>query len=277
MNTKETARPTVDVSIDFDFFVREDPMWDWGHRDDLFSATVLWTVRYMERDLYKELEIAEHADFHPLDLAEALKSKNIHMRGGLKYAAGIADSHSWAFPFFTGRRGGPPNYLVNIDAHHDIFQDGTTNHVVQAQNWLLHLTEAWEDTNTRFIQLYPRWKDQGIERPSGLYVPPSMVMASWADWGGFREEVNVRHIFLCRSSPWVPPHFDPLFKSMVNLLGAYRRVVELQPLVARTYPTRVEAAALQEQSRRLWEQSREQYRQAREQQQQQQEQAPPAP
>ena len=39
------AKP-IALSIDFDFFSYEDPMWDWGHRENsFFQGETMWWIR----------------------------------------------------------------------------------------------------------------------------------------------------------------------------------------------------------------------------------------
>jgi hypothetical protein len=48
----------VDLSIDFDFFIKEDPMWDFGHNESILflNFSPLWQIRYADYDLVKETD-----------------------------------------------------------------------------------------------------------------------------------------------------------------------------------------------------------------------------
>lgn len=235
--------PTVDVSVDFDFFVREEPLWDFGHSENGLFLHLAWATRYSSIDLYSETNPVVYADFQPTTeaLKTALVSKNILTTP--KGQAGVADSHSYAYSFFADARGGPPDALINIDAHHDIF-DIHRPGVVDCSNWLAELIKKWP--NTRFLQLYPKWKDAELDGPGAAAVAGRLEQLKWADWSGFTKQHKLRNLFICRSGAWVPPHLDPQFVGFVDGVGLWFRnkAYQLQPITKREFPT-PEAAAQQ--------------------------------
>lgn len=202
----------VDLSIDFDFFVREDPWWDWGHdeRMHVFMEQA-WKMRYrnglvgLGPDVVKETDPATHADFLPLKLPEQLMAKNMVLSS--RRAVRVADSHVHAYEMLTAsaQRGGKPDVLLNIDAHHDVFSTGPLN----CGNWLVHY--AQRVPGVRMVQLYPEWKwRDNYDGPGKL---PALELRSFKSFS-FPTPVVVRDIFLCRSGSWVPPHLDDQFKWM---------------------------------------------------------------
>src|SRR4051812_39722521 len=62
------------LSIDFDFFVRELPEFDWGHSETMFFLDAIWPIRYATSvfDVEREVDPDVHADFKPEDLGVKL-------------------------------------------------------------------------------------------------------------------------------------------------------------------------------------------------------------
>lgn len=235
--------PTVDLSLDFDFFAREDPRWDWGHddRNPLYDQ-VAWNLRYENQNLWEECAPARHADFLPGQLVAALLSKNVHFPPAAR--VGIADSHRYAYGFFREAPGGPPAFFLQLDAHHDCF--GLLDHrgelgALTSGNWLQHLLHHWRGLpGSAVLQMYPKWKDSdewGRANPTDDGRRP--VEYHWSKWAGFANPVRVRNVFLCRSGTWVPPHLDAQFNELVRVLQATitaQQFKVLQPITKRTAP-----------------------------------------
>jgi hypothetical protein len=220
------ATPTVDLSIDFDFFIREDPMWDLGHSEwHPHIQHALWMSRYRSIPLHDETDPARFADFVPAAevLIRELAARGIRIPSGIR-SLRVAESHVEAKQFFCGQKI-PADYLVNIDAHHDAFT--TAEDELSCENWLAHTAAIVERRSwpTRVIQVYPTWKNpRGDRRPMA-----DITVEKWPTFaiptGAF-----VRNVFLCRSGGWVPPHHDPAFETLaVGLAKRSHRVLGLVP------------------------------------------------
>jgi hypothetical protein len=246
---------TADLSIDFDFFSREELIWDWGHgeREDNLFAHFAWQARYASSafDLYEATDPKKYADFLPFDIIPNLVKK------GLKFddikKIGVAESHKEAFRFFS--RAKAPDYLINIDAHHDIYTDCKTP--LHCGNWVSHLHRRWQD-NTKWIQIYPKWKaldEEGVEESVQKTGVPIHAYR-FNDWNP--EPVQVRSIFICRSGAWVPPHMDGYFIDMVRTFADFgHRFVELGKLSRREYPSHAAHAKAVEATNKQWAEFRE--------------------
>lgn len=252
------AKPLiVDLSIDFDFFVREKWIWDWGHGEDTTPGddlhnNFLWQVRYQTNmvHMYTAMDPAKHADFQPtfMKLLGELALKKVMFVHGRTGEFGYADSHQHAFPFFQNTKGRtqaerePPDMLINLDAHHDCWNgDPRDPNKVDCGNWLRRLTGTWGD-KTKYLQVYPSWAED-IEKQGRVHVDLPLQVTKWNDWTGLEVPHRVRHVFLCRSAGWVPPHLDPVFVKFLSQLGTFmdmRRVTEYGDLMTRQYPTEEE-------------------------------------
>ena len=268
--------PIVDISIDFDFFVRELPEWDLTHNnscpDPMLFKQMLWTVRYATHRLYEWTRMETYADFLPSALFERLiGDKGFRLGPQTGRSIGIADSHRLAFEFFHNlwKTTTPPDALINIDAHHDCYPSWSSEMVkgdrycrtveaiiggqpldidtlheaapgLRCDNWLTYLFDHWQD-HTHFVQLYPKWKALDVDKAPQRLLP-MFHFNDWKGFGGANHSLQIRHIFVCRSPEWVPPHHDTRFLELLSAcvqLGGKTRFLEKLP--ERIAPTEAEA------------------------------------
>jgi hypothetical protein len=213
----------VDLSIDFDFFVCYPVEYDntgLGEPDHARSAA-LWRQR--ERDGWDLRRVGDptDADFDPVEIVQEFEDD------GLDFTAvrdvGVADSHVQAHHFFAKRwkRDGEPDELRNVDAHHDIERlDEAENYlagVLDCANWVRHL--ALTAPRVQIEQVFPGWllRKYCTASPSDL---PNWRWRQWPELPAFARPCFVRHIFLCLSSPWTPPHLYRTFHAMAAALEA---------------------------------------------------------
>jgi hypothetical protein len=237
-------KPAIDVSIDFDFFIREDPIWDWGHREEqgaigrLFVGPI-WKTRYASLDLHFLTDPAEHADFLPSSLPGLLRAKGLRVNARTKVA--VAASHLEALAFFRGARR-PADMLINIDAHHDLWPLALGAEP-NCGNWLTRLASERPLMNIR--QVYPAWKDRAIDGPPTAPVKVCGWNDPWEPDGG----APIRRLFLCLSPVWVPPHHDASFillaRHFAALAGSAEVIGEGIPDRAAYAPSRSEAREMQ--------------------------------
>lgn len=228
--------PTVDLSIDFDFFVREDPDWDLGHSEHpevrgTYTDTI-WDVRYLQLDLHALTDLRTYADFMPTQLQLALSTKGVALVPQALRYVGFADSHEYAYNLFTLHDDPVAPVVLNIDAHHDMWEPGP--HPMCA-NWATWLHD-YKAPGSHFIHAYPSW----LQDP-GAPVRP-MEQVQWSKWPGLGTPHRVRRIFLCRSGAWVPPHLDPDFFALADLLRRFGRTKWYEQFKPRRAPTAREAA-----------------------------------
>lgn len=237
---------TVDLSLDFDFWVREDPLWDYGHaetddpRENLIHLITLWQIRYQSQDLYGETDMAKFADFPPEGILTALASKKLRARKIGRMM--VAESHRHAYDFFRERwlRQGEPDVLVHIDAHHDLWP-WTPGQPHSCGNWL---TRLLAETPVPTTVVYPGWKDHGLDGPA--HGPA--LLTDWQSWQE-PEPLTIRNVFLCRSGVWVPPHHDERFLSLAQILHmavGRGRIDVPENIYQRNAPTEEEARVQRE-------------------------------
>lgn len=236
----------VDLSLDWDFFCREESEWDFGHSESeklmgVFLVS-LWHPRYasLTHDLKEGTNMRKWADLMPGMLPKALHDRKFHFvpkrdrkEFGFSTHIAFAESHKHAFSVFAASLR-PADFVVNIDAHHDLFSEVPHEGALNCGNWGTALYDRWHPRGTQFIQVYPSWKfspechapgaREGL--PLGFPEAPPVggreVKAfSWRKWRGMEEDVYIRNIYFCRSGVWTPPHHDEEFFGLARILAQF--------------------------------------------------------
>jgi hypothetical protein len=225
------------LSVDWDYFTREDPKWDWGHQEDPLFYELIWKIRQhqFERqglDIVAETCPDRHAKPRPAIFWEALKTLGFDL--SCVDFVGISNSHSNAYQTFR-ERSAKSVKLYNFDAHHDLGYkgeelDGDAGFGrVNAENWLgmLYLLKP----SLRAEIVYPAWKGL-VEWKQAAFHP---MMKRFARPRVFdvlpvsRRYVEVIHI--CKSSAWTPPWHDGAFQAFVGDL--YNHIPKRSMVVSR--------------------------------------------
>lgn len=247
----------VDVSIDFDFFVREDFLWDWGHTEHPIDSPMfmlfmqnIWDLRYREQNLHELTDMKKYADFKPQEIFTQLRDRGI--LAGDKMQLGISESHRDGLVHFGGALS-PPDMFINIDAHHDLYTE-PKERGVDCGNWITSLYDRWKPKkDVQFVQLYPVWQKRGSDAtPVDQHANANREVEAYYfhNWRGMKGPGVIRNIFFCRSGEWVPPHHDECFFATAALLiNMARGWQEYTRLLVRHFPTAEENAQYVEESR----------------------------
>lgn len=231
------SRPNVWLSIDWDFFVREDPKWDWGHAESPIFQSLAWEIRVADflqsgRNLHEEMTL-RHASPKPGAFWRRLLE--LGYRFDKVKAFVVADSHRWAYWIFDRKNGlGPApdkTRLVHFDAHHDLvynvkrFSDNKRNKDAACDDW--HMLTILNNPKLRSLVVYPLWKGlhdwkrtlgswEGHRMPEAREV--YRLITKWVDFGVWDDARvaeaagQVEVVFLCRSGGWTPPWHDQAFR-----------------------------------------------------------------
>lgn len=241
------------LSLDWDFFCREKPEWDWGHTETRIHQVLSWAVRASTslargEDLRKETSL-KYAKPAPGRFWQSLQRLGFTFDRTSKL--GIADSHRHAYRFFTGE---PDDVqIVHVDAHHDLFYsvDALDTSIEQddprCDDWhLLTLLRG----NIRSLVVYPPWKglcewewlmDNILNTANTWEIHRTLrKMADACVWGDPNVPAvagPVEAVFVCRSSAWTPPWHDKAFNRLVReaevLTGTKAEVVGPDPRMRR--------------------------------------------
>jgi hypothetical protein len=261
-------RPVIiDLSIDFDFFVREDLRWDWGHHEAAEDSENWWSLNaWMARyctssfNIFDETDPRKHADVPPTQKFFIVASQSKGLLFGnkanmWKRRLGIAESHVHAFRFFR-ESSTPADMVVNIDAHHDVYTNADES--LSCENWVSHLHQEWP--TTQFVQVYPKWVDIDTQWDDE-YAATIAVPLQVSTWKNFVAPFGaiVRDIFICRSGAWTPPHLDQQFIELVKCAPARANNIQLLDTICdRPSPTYVEHQTQVEEVKKLWAELRQQ-------------------
>jgi len=205
----------IALSIDFDFFVREDPIWDFGHSEiNPIFLQAAWATRYLHIDLEKECDIKKYADFLPSKLWENLLPKGLHLLSQVPCL--IADSHLDAAYWIKNNE---HDLIINLDAHHDCWPIPKGG--IDCGSWLTPYT-------IETISVYPTWKDSNWDNPPTRKIS----IVKWKDFK-LSELGLITKIFACRSSAWIPPHLDEDFNQLSELLFETTEVSKIKEIPIR--------------------------------------------
>lgn len=211
----------VFLSVDFDYFCREEDEWDWGHSEnsDMFNE-IAWMSRTR---WYEETLLEKYANPHPVKFWDKLIELGFNFDDCESLS--VANSHLWAAPDFLDLCPGEVT-IVNFDAHHDmgylswkqLKKEWLDKGRIDCSNWLLVLMHQLQ--TLRAAVVYPEWK--GLREIKGR---PSWKNSKSIDarfqYGVYDEEFvrslagSVVGIFIAKSSAWMPPWHDEAFAEFV--------------------------------------------------------------
>lgn len=120
-------------------------------------------------------------------------------------ASALVNSHKYCYDFVHKYFWGRPLKIVNIDFHHDVYN----NHIgVSHGNWLLKLCEESD-------KIHPYW----VARPSSGKNDMGIELPTIS----FKEAIagEYQGVFVCRSGLYSPPHLDRVFVETFNIMRRY--------------------------------------------------------
>ena len=265
---------SVLLSVDFDFFSREDPAWDWGHsepspnepRDShahLYAAMVWMMGRYSMThmltgkrvDLFEETD-PKHAGLLPEDFVTTIDAAGLRWYDVDNVPLWVADSHRHGLLAVRRSR---PTHVLSFDAHHDMYVElagrpelRQKNLPLNCGNWLALAME--QDQNLTATIVYPAWRREFEDAPIPAHLADRTRVAFIDEWEQDPDVGTVSGALLCRSPVWLPPHHDDAFVALVyDLADAFRGPVDMPDgeLARRRAPTREEADAMWDQMKAL--------------------------
>lgn len=192
------------LSIDFDFFQNVDKrtLLDYPEGVDLSPeiSTIVWGSKYVfpydSRDRIKAVTVDQEKLNQLIDILDK-QDENIPVL--------IAQSHVSIYDFIhENMRGKNSLSIVNIDLHHDIFND---NIELDCGNWINHIKKDFPDTTISWITREVSLDCYGI----GYFdkIPFELNFDKITD-----AEFDI--VFICRSDAWLPPHLDWHFDNLVK-------------------------------------------------------------
>lgn len=226
------------LSVDFDFFVREDPSWDWGHRERPLFRDMLWEYRAQDLmvrglDPQKEMSLERFARPKPWEFWSELERLGYDFSETSRVV--VADSHLWAARTFVDNWPGKvqpgTRTLVHFDAHHDLAyskdlaRQCITGEFVDCTSWHSYVLSYWKHLKSKIV--YPEWLgiDEWGEHKVNVEgtkwrqeIDNRVTAGTWGDKFVARSAGKVDVVFICRSGSWVPSWLDEEFVQFVKSL-----------------------------------------------------------
>jgi len=198
------------LDIDFDFFVKETVFHDFAYQESKLFMQAIWGIRFMSAysnpcgepvDLTREFILDNEAMNEILDFVKKCSC--------VKNWA-VSDIHLFAYKYIENysvhsslNRVNRADGIVHIDRHSDY---DTLRDEINAGNWLRYIKE----NVNREIPIY--WIPQS---KNDLYVDKESVRKAMKIKNRIflksLNPLNIEHIYLCRSSAWVPPWLDSAY------------------------------------------------------------------
>jgi hypothetical protein len=193
------------LSIDFDFFqkVKKDTILEcYPDGIDLPSALseLVWASHYASQGKYlREVTINK---------TKLNEIKNILKKQNRDVPVMIAQSHVSAYDFIKENAGDKACDIVNIDMHHDMFNN---NENLDCGNWIGHIMKDIKGSTITWIA------NRISKSTYGLTQVDDLIRTD------FREIKDRKFdlIFLCRSDNWIPPHLDIYFYDIYKTMRSH--------------------------------------------------------
>jgi len=210
MNSKKNK---IVLSIDFDFFFKEDISFDWGHRENAMFIEAIWPIRAMHLiangvDLVKDVGITGNPDEFAAQLID------LKWKFKRNFSLSIAESHASAYHALKDNK---DLEIINIDAHHDISYGQLDK--LDCGNWIGRLAMEGKVKKVTFV--YPEWRkiEENYDYPSEEALAKMEELGVELDivYGIHSTHARkVDEVFIARSGAWVPPWTDDNFYKFIH-------------------------------------------------------------
>lgn len=234
------------LSIDYDFFWREEASWDFGHSESGgFMEEIIWSIRTsgFPPEISLQTEMEKGVSPGPEQFWGCLEKMGFDLSGAHLTAS---NSHAYAAKAFLSIDPiGEVGRIVNFDAHHDLgypkpFSKDFSNvrkmwrkGTVEAGSWL-GLLMVLHGYSVDIV--YPTWK--GIQETKPSFKETRKAKLHVFD-GSVVEGGRVVGLHIAKSPGWSPPWGDDRFISFVHkaerLTGNKVKIMGENPLKVRSF------------------------------------------
>jgi len=231
------------LSIDWDYFLPDVAMYDWGHRESKFFVESSWSLRCGSHNLLTGERALESVN-PDKKLLHNFWEKRV---SGSGLAMLVAESHATMYYWL---RDFTISEVVNFDQHHDLGYPSAKGEL-DCGNWAGKMIN--EGRIKRYTLVYPPWRRNKKQRED-LPKKKKGVVEIFHDAEAVpREEYDA--IFICRSGAWTPSWCDKDFTKFVRYWVGYPvwdhvRFSDYNPMILRS-PDREEAKHLADEHERL--------------------------
>lgn len=202
--TKEKSLGTFKIlSIDFDYFqnVACSTLSHYPDGIDLPTdiSNLVWTMRYVE----------SYQPIHKVTVNESLLQTVIDtiQQQSKSTPVMIVNSHKYAYDFIKEHSCGKDVDLINLDLHHDLFNDSET---LDCGNWISHVAKDLKLKSFTWIGRKTSEKMYDMTEEEKVRLHFNLGLDTIKD-------KKFDAIFICRSDNWTPPHLDTYFEKVLTL------------------------------------------------------------
>lgn len=202
------------LSVDWDFFIEEDPFLDMGHNESAVFFDLLWTERAVSWIAFNNKTVEEMLPFvgpPPLEFVVWLSRYFPYE----KCEVCVSESHKQIYDWIKDDLKWRKVEIINFDAHHDLGYKNELEKEVNCGNWGAYLKK--DGILKKHTTIYPEWRGKFPEDFSYLQKNGN-VFHYFENYKKFARKKKIDAIFICRSGCWVPPVYDSLFTGFTNLL-----------------------------------------------------------
>ena len=222
------------LSVDWDFFMYEDPQWCMDHCEAQIYRLVqdsIWLSRHggMVAQGVEIEKVTSPSKYWPESHSFWVILENAGFEFDIQDVY-VSSSHSYAASTFLRKNPGPNRWIVNFDAHHDLGYCSPSEQLklhrqkkTEAGSWLWSVLRRWSSVKAELF--FPQWSllsDDGFPATHG---EPGLLpgMARRIDTGfctserleAFAEDAVIDTVFICRSDAWTWPMHDEDFRAFV--------------------------------------------------------------
>lgn len=208
--------PTL-LTIDWDFFFREDPDWLWEHSTHPLHSSMIWYMRYIDFKLRLKKDLTEEFRADEKLIGNIRWMIDNHFQLSSDCMLHIDDDHNRAYEILNENP--EITEVICFDAHWDInYLKGILlqNQKVMPENWL----GKWllENKRRKAIVVYSPYTIEGKDHhellPKAIKRQLKLIKYEDFDAEEFEREVSILHF--CRSPQWTPPWSDAKFLDLIN-------------------------------------------------------------
>jgi hypothetical protein len=212
--------------VDWDYFFpvkhsgHEGPLYDWGHSEEGVVAALamsgeLWTIRaagFLQNGLPLPGTSGEETNFWNRFVFSP------------ETKLSIAESNAMAF---DAEMASKVNELWLYDAHHDSGYSAPISKIAErgfltCEDWMIGYWSAGLPPHKMHMR-YPGWNSNALLKEPRPKIP---ALDRRVD-NKYPVTETINHVFVCRSSSWVPSWLDPYFTDFVLSCPVNAKPVEI--------------------------------------------------
>ena len=206
------------LSIDFDYFPvctrKNYESFPDGIEQTPQLSEMIWASKYLFSDGIEKIKLNREELQKVKKIIELNSDKAKDVNSEKPAKAMVSLSHTEAYYFVKHHvrnhlKDGEEIEIVNLDAHHDLFND---NPELDCGNWLGFLKKELKE------KLQIKWVTNRVNLEMYGFDSKDTGRFSYTSIGEITD-TDYDLIFLCRSDSWLPPHFDNDFIGLADFIS----------------------------------------------------------